>query len=100
MKIKNSRKLRKLMILTSLCTILSCSSGGGGGSGGGTTSSNAPTPGNSGNPGTSSVVITNTRFTATPNLAKLKEGIYDELDYNQAGLPRAINGQTTTINSK
>ena len=61
---------------------------------------NAPTPGNSGNPGTSSVAITNTRFTATPNLAKLKEGIYDELDYNQAGLPRAINGQTTTINSK
>ena len=33
MKTKNSRRLRNLMLLTSLCAILSCSSGGGGGSG-------------------------------------------------------------------
>ncbi|WP_369716715.1 hypothetical protein [Leptotrichia alba] len=95
MKIKNSRKLRKLTILTSLCAILSCSAGGGGGSGsGGGSASNTPTPGNS------SVAITNTRFTATPNLAKLKEGIYDNLYYAQAGSSNAaIDGSNTTINA-
>ncbi|WP_369716896.1 autotransporter outer membrane beta-barrel domain-containing protein [Leptotrichia alba] len=93
MKTKNSRKSRKLMLLASLCAILSCSSGGGGGSGSGDGSaSNTPTPGNS------SVVITDTRFTATPNLAKLKEGIYEELDYNQADSYTAIiGGNNTTI---
>lgn len=58
------------------------------------TANNAPTPGN---PGTSSVAITNTRFTTTSDLAKLKEGIYNKFNYNPAGYYTAIVGNNTAI---
>lgn len=114
MKTKNSRRLRNLMLLTSLCAILSCSSGGGGGSGksyiGNNTPINPPivnptpgtppvTPGSSITPPpvTPPVVVNNTRFTTTPDITKLKEGIYDRIKYTMNGSNTSHNGATTTI---
>ena len=106
MKNKDSRKLRNLMLLTSLCAILSCSSGGGINrkfyTGSNNTPSNPSNPPivnpNPSNPGTPTVppvnpeipetpVIPQSRFTTTPDRTKLMEGIYDDNTekYSQKG---------------
>ena len=127
MKTKNSRRLRNLMLLTSLCAILSCSSGGGGGSGKSYIENNTPinppivnptpgtppvtpgssitpppvTPGSSITPPpvTPPVVVNNTRFTTTPDITKLKERLYDRINYTMNGSNTSHNGATTTIES-
>ena len=120
------KKLKRLMLLTALCAIISCGSGGGGGS---PEVSNVPTPiipgsptpvnpgtptnpgvpgspatpGNPGTPGsptvpvTPPVVVNNTRYTTTPDITKFNEGIYDEINYTQDGNNDSHNGHTTTI---
>lgn len=112
------KKLKRVMLLTALCAIISCGSGGGGGSpevsnvptpiipGSPTVPVNPVTPTNPGNPGTPgsptspvtpSVVVNNTRYTTTPDITKLKEGIYDAVKYTQDGNNASHNGHTTTI---
>ncbi len=105
------------MLLTSLCAILSCSSGGGGGSGksyiGNNTPINPPivnptpgtppvTPGSSVTPPpvTPPVVVNNTRFTTTPDITKLKEGIYNRIKYTQDNDNVVYNGHTTIIGDR
>lgn len=93
------------MLLTSLCAILSCSSGGGGGSGksyiGNNTPINPPivnpTPGTP--PVTPPVVVNNTRFTTTPDITKLKEGLYFFLEYAQKGDNTSNMGTSTIVNA-
>lgn len=110
MKTKNSRRLRNLMLLTSLCAILSCSSGGGGGSGksyiGNNTPINPPivnpTPGTPVTPVTPVIppaVETHSRFTTTPDQTKLKltEGIYDKSYYTQEGDNSSNIGSAATV---
>lgn len=114
MKTKNSRRLRNLMLLTSLCAILSCSSGGGGSGGKSYIENNTPinppivnptpgtppvTPGSSITPppGTPPVVVDNTRFTTTPDITRLKERLYDRINYTMNGSNTSHNGATTTI---
>ena len=115
------KKLKRLMLLTALCAIISCGSGGGSPevsnvptpiTPGSPTPVNPVTPTNPGNPGTPGsptppvtpgssvtppVVVNNTRYTTTPDITKLKEGIYDEVKYTQKGTNASNNGHTTTI---
>ena len=110
------KKLKRLMLLTALCAIISCGSGGGGGSpevsnvptpiipGSPTpVTPGSPTPVTPGTPGsptvpvTPPVVVNNTRYTTTPDITKLKEGIYDGVEYTQEGDNASHNGHTTTI---
>ena len=95
------------MLLTSLCAILSCSSGGGGGSGksyiGNNTPINPPIVNpTSGTPPpvTPPVVVNNTRFTTTPDITKLKEGIYNRIKYTQDNDNVVYNGHTTIIGDR
>ena len=106
------KKLKRLMLLTALCAIISCGSGGGS-----PEVSNVPTPITPGSPTpvtpgtpgsptppvtpgssvTPPVVVNNTRYTTTPDITKLKEGIYDEVEYTQDGDNDSHNGFNTTI---
>ena len=112
MKTKNSRRLRNLMLLTSLCAILSCSSGGGGSGGKSYIENNTPinppivnptpgtppvTPGSSVTP---PVVVNNTRYTTTPDITKLKERLYDRINYTQDNDNNVYNGNTTIIGDR
>ena len=57
------------------------------------------TPGSSVTPPpvTPPVVVNNTRFTTTPDITKLKEGLYDGDEYTQDGYNDSHNGFNTTI---
>ena len=132
---KNSRKLRNLMLLTSLCAILSCSSNDRTFIADSTptdpkdpsiiipvpskpTDPSNPTdpskPIDPSNPTDPSkpidpskpdpekppVVDASSRFTTTPDITKLKEGIYDSPKYEQKnGSNDSNNGSSTTINA-
>ena len=86
------KKLKRVMLLTALCAIISCGSGGGGSP----EVSNVPTPIIPGSP-TPPVVVNNTRYTTTPDITKLKEGLYDGDEYTQDGNNASHNGFNTTI---
>ena len=114
---KNSRKLRNLMLLTSLCAILSCSSNDRTFIADSTptdpkdpsiiipvpnkpTDPSKPIDPSKPDPEKPPVVDASSRFTTTPDITKLKEGIYDSPKYEQKnGSNDSNNGSSTTINA-
>ena len=125
---KNSRKLRNLMLLTSLCAILSCSSNDRTFIADSTptdpkdpsiiipvpskptdpskpidpskpTDPSKPIDPSKPDPEKPPVVDASSRFTTTPDITKLKEGIYDSPKYEQKNDNNSNLGVTTIIDS-
>ena len=119
---KNSRKLRNLMLLTSLCAILSCSSNDRTFIADSTPTDpkdpsiiipvpskptdpnkpidpSKPTDPSKPDPEKPPVVDASSRFTTTPDITKLKEGIYDSPKYEQKNDNDSNLGVTTIIDS-
>ena len=113
---KNSRKLRNLMLLTSLCAILSCSSNDRTFIADSTptdpkdpsiiipvpnkpTDPSKPIDPSKPDPEKPPVVDASSRFTTTPDITKLKEGIYDSPKYEQKNSNNSNLGVTTIIDS-